>query len=68
LNKYSDSFDNDWYYEFYLGKAYFQDIDFEQALNHLNKSLESNSGNAWYLKPYYTDTKEMIAIINKDKQ
>ena len=67
LNKYSGSFDNDWYYEFYLGKAYFQNNDFEQALNHLNKSLESNSGNVWYLKPYYDRTKEMIAIINKVK-
>jgi CubicO group peptidase (beta-lactamase class C family) len=67
LNKYSDSFDNDWYYEFYLGKAYFQNKEFEHALIHLNKSLESNSGNVWYLEPYYHNTKEMIAIINKDK-
>lgn len=67
LNKYSDSFDNDWYYEFYLGKAYFQNKDFEQALIHLNKSLENNAGNVWYLKPYYNNTKEMIAIISKNK-
>ncbi|MFH0894700.1 MAG: serine hydrolase [Bacteroidota bacterium] len=67
LNKYSNSFENDWYYEFYLGKAYFQNQEFEQALLHLNKSLESNSGNEWYLKPYYNNAKEMIAIINKDK-
>jgi CubicO group peptidase (beta-lactamase class C family) len=65
LNKYSDSFDNNWYYEFYLGKAYFQNKEFEQALIHLNKSLESNSGNVWYLKPYYNNAKEMIAIANK---
>lgn len=68
LNKYSDSFDNDWYYEFYLGKAYFQNNEFNQALIHLNKSLENNSGNVWYLKPYYTDTKEMLEIIKNDKQ
>jgi hypothetical protein len=68
LNKYSNSFDNDWYYEFYLGKAYFQNNEFNQALIHLNLSLENNSGNVWYLKPYYTDTKEMLEIIKKDKQ
>ena len=68
LNKYSSSFKNNWYYEFYLGKAYFQNKNYQQALNHLNKSLESNSGNAWYLKPYYDSTKEMMTIINKNKQ
>jgi CubicO group peptidase (beta-lactamase class C family) len=67
LNKYSDSFDNNWYYEFYIGKAYFQNKEFKQSLIHLNKSLQSNPRNVWYLKPYHDNTEEMIAIINKDR-
>lgn len=64
LNKYSNSFDNNWYFEFCLGKAYFQNKDFKQALLHLNKSLQNNPGNVWYLKPYYDMTKDMIVLIN----
>lgn len=68
LSKYSNAFKNNWYYEFYLGKAYFQNKDYEQALTHLNKSLENNSGNVWYLKPYYDSTKALIELIKEDKQ
>ncbi len=65
LNKYFLEFKNNWYYEFYLGKAYFQDKNFSIALEHLEKSLENNSGKVWYLKPYYDNTNEMIKVIDE---
>ena len=65
LTKYSHAFENNWYYEFYLGKAYFQNKDFTLAQKHLKKSLENNSENVWYLKPYYDNANQMINEIKK---
>jgi CubicO group peptidase (beta-lactamase class C family) len=65
LSKYASEHENNWYYEYYLGKAYFQHGDFENARIHLEKSLVNNSGDVWYLKPYFNSTKEMIHTILK---
>ncbi len=67
LEKYSDKFKNNFYYEFYIGKAYFQNGAYKLALKHLQKIKESRFKNAWTLKPYISSAIEMIDVIYENE-